>query len=184
VTTATGTRPSESRPVGNRSPKKRGDLSIIRAGRIIGSLSQDDLDGLRKGGRLDDDDLVCALGGPWMRLGDFLAPSPPVAPAPPPQSPSSSSPAEGAQVPTPFAEQPGATLRPIAVEQPSEPALTDEWFVRVRGIHSAPLKKHHLRQLYQAREVTLENIARHASWPHNDWRLIGHIEELRDVARL
>ena len=60
--------------------------------------------------------------------------------------------------------------------------LSDVWFVRVRGMHSAPLKKHHVRTLFEARELTADSPARNENWPENAWSPIYLIPELADVA--
>ncbi|HWB11066.1 MAG TPA: hypothetical protein VG826_17695 [Pirellulales bacterium] len=53
--------------------KKAGDLRVLNNGRVISALTRAEVQQLLAGGRLDEDDLVCALDGPWMRVGDFLS---------------------------------------------------------------------------------------------------------------
>ena len=72
---------------------------------------------------------------------------------------------------------------PLARHSPPAPPANDDWFVRVRGMHSASLRKHHVKNLYQAREITLDCLARHASWHDNDWRPIHSIPQLADITR-
>lgn len=171
---------------------KRGELRIIHEGRLISSLSQEDIAGLLDAGRISRDDLVSFEHGPWMRIGDFLSPRPL-------RAASANSTLSPAATPLPVATRlPVAT--PVAMPFPaarivacptSTPAQVgerdprirsgDDWFVRVRGVHSAPLKLHHLKALYQAKEVTLENHARHPAWADNDWRPIRLIPELSDI---
>lgn len=216
--------------------KKKGDLSLLSGGRIFCSLHRDDVERLRIAARVGDDDLICALGGPWMRVGDFFAPSPAQKPSPvvaaatvptsmtgtqataapsaaaatpiplpipipiplPPTFPAppdaSSSPAVPSQasgwnpppiapvvLPQPRAAMAGSPTYSVKCIPPPGTRLNDEWFVRVRGIHSAPLRKHHIKALYEAREVTLDNVARHVSWSENEWRPIKTISELADI---
>ncbi len=199
--------------------KKKGDLRVLAGGRVIGSLHRDDVERLWKAARVGDDDLLCALGGPWMRVGDFFAPppapvmpvmQPPAAPmpipipvpaaprpmpvpisvprpggtspvAPEPASPVASPPQFDAGLSPPQrASSPAAGYR-VRVMPP--PPTNDEWFVRVRGVHSAPLKKHHVQALFQAREISLDNVARHPTWSENDWRPIRSIPALADIGR-
>jgi hypothetical protein len=61
--------------------KKTGDLRVINGGRMIGSLTRKDVQQLTATGHLADDDLVCALDGPWMRVADFLSTRAPVQPS-------------------------------------------------------------------------------------------------------
>ena len=171
---------------------RRGELRIVHQGRLISSLAQEDIEGLLNAGRISRDDLVCFEHGPWMPIGDFLSPRPhPAA--------SASSTLGPAAAPLPVATRlPMAT--PVAMPVPAarivacppatpaqvgarDPRIRsgDDWFVRVRGVHSAPLKLHHLKALYQAKEVTLENHARHPAWADNDWRAIRLIPELSDI---
>jgi hypothetical protein len=221
---------AEEKPVAplqaEASPKKRGDLRVISGGRIIGSLSRVNVEQLRTTGRLNDDELICAVGGPWMRIGDFLSPpaapaalavveavpletlplaevvSPVIAiedpieaeviepePAPPvtrprtSSAPPRSSPPPVRHVPAPQQiAQPAAAYLLSGIRPPAPPA-NDEWFVRVRGIYSAPLRRHHVKALYQAQEITLDSVARHTTWHDNDWRPIRSIPTLADIAQ-
>lgn len=111
----------------------------------------------------------------------------PVWPAPPPSvapSPAAWSPPPVAPVALPRpAAPPQAASYPLARPRPPAPPTSDEWYVRVRGIHSAPLRKHHVKALYQAREITLDCAARHPTWHENDWRPIHSIPQLADITR-
>jgi hypothetical protein len=229
---------------------KGGNLRLLKGNKVYSSLSRGQIDDLRGKGRVDDDDLICALNGPWMRLGDFFAPPssasrPPASSAAPASSvapASSAAPAierhtAGGAMPSParraetredvFGPQLESLLDDMSrTEQvtPSEPAdateeiieavevvepapggdddvevlhvpgghhvddllnpaiqLSDDWFVKVKGIHSAPLKKQHIKMLYQAREITLDCVARHVSWPREHWVPIQSIPELAGV---
>lgn len=211
-------------PAAQRAAKKKGELQVLSGGRVIRSLTRDQVEQLATAGRLTDDDLICALNGPWMRLGDFFswqvaereAPSPspiaatvpeaanqhasstpvsppasadvltpPVSPPPEPPPPAGFSPPliDPLVLPQPRAAAHASISYPLARVRPPNPSASDEWFVRVRGIHSAPLKKQHIKALYQAREVTLDCLARHAAWHENDWRPIHAITELAAVTR-
>jgi hypothetical protein len=330
--TAPAASPPRAAPL--TAPKKQGSLRVLRGNRIVGSLDRGQVEQLHAARRLGDDDLICAAGGPWMLVGDFLAPtsrrpeaaatavmapSSPSVPAPrgghvltarpaldqPPiiESPSARQPLASPPIAYPAADyrptaqppmaqpliaqppiaypaidnpptayppvaypptafppvayppvaypptaqpaiadppiadpptayppiayppiaQPPTVYPPIAypsaayplsgplpVAEPvtedsewdapdgmalttgirpdlfaelDEPVLADEWFVRVRGIHSAPLKKQHVRMLFESREITLDTAARHCSWRETDWRPIREIAQLSNIAR-
>lgn len=258
------------------APRKQGSLRVLRGNRMVGSLDRGQVEQLHAVGRLGDDDLICAKGGPWMLVGDFLAPPPPrsatgVTPATPAtgqiessvvqprfaqpqpmresrthppvtQSPVRQSPVTQSPVRQPPIVQPVHGRPPVArpvydqppvarpvydqppvaeplfaqpvdgelpvveptYEEPEwvtpedaavetairrdlfaeldEPVLKDEWYVRVRGIHSAPLKKQHVRMLLESREITLDAAARHCSWHETDWRAIRSIPQLAGIA--
>lgn len=214
-------------PVEPAPRRKKGDLQVLADGRVISALHRDDVERLWKAARLGDDDLICALGGPWMRVGDFFAPPAPpepVAPAPPapsvdqqPAAPTTVPISVTAPTPMPIPvplPQPGPTpavapvpvpptvvspqlgaevVQPSAMSSPGgyrvrampppPTSTSDEWFVRVRGVHSAPLRKYHVKALFQAREITLDNVARHPTWAENDWRPIISIPALADIGR-
>ncbi|HEV3003681.1 MAG TPA: hypothetical protein VGX78_04440 [Pirellulales bacterium] len=237
--------PCPAAPVAETQPPKPvakgGNLRLLKGNKVYSSLSRGQIDDLRAKGRVDDDDLLCAHNGPWMRLGDFFAPpssatrsaAPPIerraAPRPIPQPTphrrenvqtredifghqleslldditKTEAVSGDKQVP---AEANGEIVEAVEVVEPSaggdddvevlhvpgghhvddllHPSiqLSDDWFVRVKGIHSAPLKKQHVKMLYQAREITLDCLARHASWPTEHWVPIQSIPELADVA--
>jgi hypothetical protein len=163
-------------------------LRLLTGQRIVAALSRADVDQLRQSGRIDDDDLICALYGPWMRVGDFLA-------APRTNRPATlleehaeasvSLPAQ--QAPRPIAPVviPGPTAPIAATDLLFAPALgasvDDEWFVRVRGIHSAPLRRRHIKSLFDAKEITRDNVARHSTWPDNAWLPIHAISQLAEA---
>lgn len=148
-------------------------LRVLRGEHIFGSLTYEQLARLSSEGRIAGDDLVCAVGGPWMPVADFL--SPPRTPVP------LSEPVQAED----FDEQ------EVAEEQDEVPRtwygvysgdleeqLSDQWFVRVRGIHSAPLTRQQVRQLFQAAEITRHNVARHCTWQEDYWRPLWQIPEL------
>ncbi len=179
-------------------------LRLVANGRIIASLSRAEVTQLRVAGRINDEDLICALYGPWMRVGDFLSPPHPAPAAtlleehpeahgphegqPAAMSPTAAA-AAGWPVPAPIAAlvapgpafvsapYPGAELLPMGS------SLSDEWFVRVRGIHSAPLGRIHVKALFDAHEITADNAARHASWPDNVWLPICAIPQLAEAVQ-
>lgn len=167
-------------------------LRLLTGKRIVTALSRADVNRLRQSGRMDDDDLICALYGPWMRVGDFFSPPRRRLPATLleeegiERDPS----LQGAALPV----QPAARLlapagipgppAPIATgldEPPASSVLSDDWFVRVRGIHSAPLRKHHVKALFEANEITRDNVARHVTWPESLWLPIHDIPQLADA---
>ncbi|HVA50403.1 MAG TPA: hypothetical protein VNH11_28885 [Pirellulales bacterium] len=221
--------PPAADPATPVSRHKRGELRVIRGGRIVSSLHRHEVEQLRLAGRVADDDLICASNGPWMRIGDFFAPAPaavgppasqppaatteraatprfpstPVAdvpieaelvePSPPPLAPTAVVPTSSLVRNPPTVRPPGASQParspqatngyPLARLRPPAPPANDEWYVRVRGMYSASLRKHHVKALYQAQEVTLDSLARHGSWHANDWRPLHSIPQLADVAR-
>ena len=199
-------------------------LRLLAGNRVISSLCRAEIEQLRQSGRVKDDDLICALYGPWMRVGDFIAPprsSPPAtfleehhdsaagrAASPPQTTPATVSPVAAATLATSPAMTPppmvmatlsaasqgvSAPFAPAAVLQPlqflaanppdlrADAPLSDEWFVRVRGVLSAPLCKRHVKALFEAREVTRDCPARHATWPENAWRPLHAIPQLADA---
>jgi hypothetical protein len=187
--------PAQSAAAPARPVPKAGDL------RLFSSLSREQIDELRKKGRVDDDDLVCAQNGPWMRLGDFFAPPAAVArrtvmqakqSEPLPRAESTVAPedlVEAVEVVEPCASGeddlevlhvPGGHHVADLLNPATQ--LSDDWFVRVKGIHSAPLKKQHVKMLFQAREITLDCLARHASWRDGLWVPIQTIPDLADVS--
>lgn len=175
---------------------KAGDLRLLKGNKVFSSLSREHIADLRVKGRVGDDDLVCAFHGPWMRLGDFLAP-PARAGAPVDLPASHEEPlaraelvAEPAEVVEPYEGGDPDDLEVLNVEGGYRvddllaPAtqLSDEWFVRVRGIHSAPLKKQHVRMLYEAREIAFDCPARHVSWRTELWVPLYAVPDLADIA--
>lgn len=169
-------------------------LRLLTGNRIVTALSRAEVNQLRQRGRVDDEDLICALYGPWMSVGDFFSPprakSPPMlleeaGSTPAPVAPSAALPVQAAPRPLAPLSVPGP---PAANDFPTPSAavlratsLSDEWFVRVRGVHSAPLRKRHVRALFEAKEITRDNVARHASWPENFWLPIHTIPHLAEA---
>ena len=151
-------------------------LRVLRGDRIFASLNHRRIAQLHADGRIEDDDLVCALGGPWMSVADFL--SPPLPPDEPPL-------AEAIPVEEPEPEWEYVPLKWYhAYARDLEDQLTDQWFVRVDGIHSAPLTRRQIHQLLCANEITLNSVARHFTWRDGDWKPIRSIPELSDVMHL
>ena len=118
-----------------------------------------------------------------MSVADFL--SPPLPPAPPIEAQPIE--AEVVEVGPPEAEiveaePPDDEYWPDtwyhAYAGDIEEQLSDQWFVRVRGIHSAPLTRQQVRQLLFAGEITTNNPARHFTWHEDFWRPIRAIPEL------
>lgn len=177
--------------------RKEGLLRVLKGKRIFGSLSKPQVADLLASGRVDEDDLICALDGPWMRLADFFAP--PRTASPPPASleeePEVYRPPEGVVEPEVVTAEvveeeevvdldAGFVTAAAGYTAPllgARRELVDEWFVKVRGIHSAPLRKHHVRMLFQAREITPDCPARHPSWKSENWWPIKSIPELAEV---
>ncbi|HQU46510.1 MAG TPA: hypothetical protein PK867_27130 [Pirellulales bacterium] len=168
-------------------------LRLLTGKRIVTALSRADVDQLHQSGRIDDDDLICAMYGPWMRVGDFLA-----APrAKPPatlleEHAEASATTSAVSLPVQPAPRP---IAPVVIPGPTAPvaatalcivpaagsSLDDEWFVRVRGVHSAPLGRRHIKSLFDAKEITRDNVARHPTWPDNAWLPIHAIPQLADA---
>lgn len=158
-------------------------LRVLHGERVFASLNHEQLSELREEGRIADDDLVCAMGGPWMSVADFLSP-----PLPPARL------LEAQRVEDEVLEAEVAEAEPVEAEPPDDEdwpdtwyhayagdideQLSDQWFVRVRGIHSAPLTRQQVRQLLFAGEITSNNPARHFTWQEDFWRPIRAIPEL------
>jgi hypothetical protein len=147
-------------------------LRVLHGERVFGSLNHQHLTQLREEGRIADDDLVCAMGGPWMSVADFL--SPPLPPAPP----SEAQPPEAEVVEAEPDDEYWPDTWYHAYAGDIEEQLSDQWFVRVRGIHSGPLTRQQVRQLLLAGEITSGAPARHFRWREDFWRPIRAIPEL------
>ncbi|MGH7139035.1 MAG: hypothetical protein ACREHD_25090 [Pirellulales bacterium] len=168
-------------------------LRLLTGKRIVTSLSRAEVNQLHQSGRIDGDDLICALYGPWMRVGDFLAPPGAIPAATLLEEhtgeslatvPTATLPAQPAPRPIAPLVIPGPAA-PVPIAFPSfVPAsgtlLRDEWYVRVRGVHSAPLGKRHVKALFEAKEIARDNVARHPTWPDNAWLPIHTIPQLAD----
>ena len=155
-------------------------LRALRGNRIYAGLDSERLAALRDEGRLDDNDLVQAVGGPWMAVGDFLSP-----PRPP----------EPSEEEVPEAEEVWAEAEPEEEAWDEVPLkwyhvyaadlenrTVDRWFVRVRGIHSAPLTRHQVHILLESRELNLHDYARHCTWREGFWVPISSVPELSEQA--
>lgn len=150
-------------------------MQVLQGKKMFGGLTRQEVLDLATAGRIGPEDLVSALDGPWMRLADFLAP------------PASALPlAEDDDE-----EEEEAVLIEVLPEHAVEigrfrvqdmlenlERLPDEWYVRVRGVHSSPLAMRHVRQLFQSREIDLECPVRNSNWRHEDWRELRAVPEL------
>ena len=142
-------------------------LRVLRGDRIFSSLNHRRLQQLRAEGRIAEDDLVCAVGGPWMSVADFLSPPRPA------EAPTAAPQAE--------VEYEYVPLRWYHVySHDIDQQLTDQWFVRVHCIHSAPLTRRQIQQLISAGEINLNNLARHVTWDHDRWAPLRSIADLAD----
>lgn len=161
------------------APASPTPLRVLQGDRIYAGLDQERLAALREEGRLADDDLVQAVGGPWMAVGDFLSP-------PRPQW-AEEEPLEAEEVwddeepeEEVWAEVPLKWYHVYASDM--EDRAADQWFVRVRGIHSAPLTRQQVRSLLDARELSLHDYARHRTWREDFWVPISSVPELSGQA--
>lgn len=119
-----------------------GKLRVCRDGKIFRPITRAELKQLLEQGRVDTNDLICAVGGPWMILGDFLAPTPrpglmhggppPVVcdeleevhappPAPPPSAPTAPTAPPLAAAPPRAAPQPAPAPVPAPLSHPQNP---------------------------------------------------------------
>lgn len=146
-------------------------LRVLRGERVFGALNLRRITQLRDEGRLNDDDLVCAVGGPWMSIADFLSPPQPCGGPPAPGQPEVEAELE---VEVEYVERKWYHVYARDVDN----QLTDQWFVRVHGIHSAPLTMRQLQQLLFAREINMNCVARHISWDAGHWKPLHSIPEL------
>ncbi|HXT58923.1 MAG TPA: hypothetical protein VN699_09810 [Pirellulales bacterium] len=144
-------------------------LQVLKGRRMFGPMTRQEVVDLAASGRIDDEDLISALGGPWMRLADFFA-----APIRPEEVEEDD--ASLVELLPAHALEVGRFRIQDLLEEGRE--APDIWYIRVRGIHSSPLQKWHIRQLYQSREITLDCPVRNASWRAEDWRRIGDVREL------
>jgi molecular chaperone DnaK len=154
-------------------------LRLLLNKRLVAALSRAEVAQLRLTGRIAEDDLICALSGPWMKVGDFLAPRAAKIPGAP--LPTNSAPAMGG---APLIGESFSLVRPtvgLSLSSLNKAPLADEWFVRVRGIHSATLAKRHVKALFEAKEITCDNAARHATWPDGEWLPIREIPALLEA---
>ena len=111
-----------------------------------------------------------------MSVADFLSP---------PRPPDVLMPAEAVPIEEPEPEWEYVPVKWYhAYARDLDQQLTDQWFVRVHGIHSAPLTRRQIRQLLSANEITLNNVARHFTWHENAWQPIRSIPELSDSMQL
>jgi hypothetical protein len=182
-------------PAAPKPVAKTGTMRLLQGNKVFSSLSREQIADLRAKQRVVDDDLVCTLNGPWMRLGDFFS-QPPAAVAQAILEPEEEvfqgelveGPEEEVEVieaepggdddlevlHVPGGHQIDDLLRPTS-------HLADEWYVKVKGIHSAPLKKQNIKMLFQAREITLDCPAHHPTWRAEHWKPIYAIPELADI---
>jgi hypothetical protein len=147
-------------------------LRVLRGDRIFGPLDRRGLKRLCAEGRIAGDDLVCAVRGPWMTVADFLAP---------PRAPEM---AEEVAEPETEPEFEYVPLRWYHVYSDEvDVRQVDQWYVRVHGIHSAPLTRRQVRALFYAQEITGRTVARHVTWQPEAWQPIDSIPELAEMLR-
>ncbi|HWB09113.1 MAG TPA: hypothetical protein VG826_07815 [Pirellulales bacterium] len=152
-----------------------GHLRVLRGDRIFGALNLRRLKQLCAEGRVTGDDLVCAMGGPWMPVADFLSP-----PRPPEEVPVEIE--ESDELLEAEVEYVPLTWYRVYSQDVDEQQV-DQWYVRVRGIHSAPLTRQQIRQLWFAQEIGTGNLARHVTWHAEFWQPIHSIPELAAALR-
>ncbi|HQU44790.1 MAG TPA: hypothetical protein PK867_18390, partial [Pirellulales bacterium] len=155
----------------NAGPADAAPLRMLRGDRVYSGLNHRRLNQLRDDGRLANDDLVQAAGGPWMAVGDFLSPPRPYEPPAGEAEPREAEPVKAEPVyAEPVEAEPEADWIDVPLKwyhvysSDLEDRVSDQWFVRVRGIHSAPLTRQQVRQLLSAREITFYDLARHRTW--------------------
>lgn len=222
-----------SSPVVRREGSSQACLRLLQADRKFPPMTREQVLGLLHTDRVNGDDLICALDGPWMRVEDFFATRPPptshVSAPPPVATPvtrrgmvpkeivevltdddlveDEASEAVGAEVlteadlidgpsqdmdelteddvidapPASLSTAGGRGVRSLLEEDKAQ--LADSWFVRVRGVHSAPLKRHHVRMLLEARELTPECLALHTTWRDTQWMPVKSIPQLAELLK-
>jgi hypothetical protein len=158
-------------------------LHIVHENRKYPAMTRQQVKGLLDSARLSGDDLICAIDGPWMRVADFFAKR------------GDSTPSEAwAEVEVDeediddleevFEEYPASPLGASAVRSPAPvPLLSDQWYVKVRGLHSMNLQKHHLKTLLAIREITIDNPVRHVHWDDEGWQPLREIPQLADLVK-
>lgn len=155
----------------------RGHLRVLRANQIFGGLDQQRLRRLCAEGRVEGHDLVCALGGPWMPVADFLAPPREIAEEV--LEAEEIYEAEPVELQVEYVPLKWYHVYRAEVDEP----MADQWYVRVHGIHSAPLTRRQVQQLFFAREITGSSVARHITWHPEFWKPIDSIPELASMPR-
>jgi hypothetical protein len=184
-------------------------LRVAHGDRLYPPMTRRQVSQLFEVGRLSDDDLIAVIDGPWMRLADFFTPSPESAPRGAPAAETPGRPVESltaAAVPQPevvhanleevvdeleVVDEPAPTftyesptpVQPAARSMTPIPILPDRWFVRVRGIPSCMLQKHHIRTLLKIREISPNSVAAHASWPAEKWLPLREIPQMADLIK-
>ena len=156
-------------------------MQVLKGRKLFSSLTRQDVLDLASAGRIGLDDLVSALGGPWMRLADFLTPAAAAATPPEPAEVVDEADDDGDEavlvevLPAHAVEVGRFRIQDMLETFDKQP---DEWYVRVRGIHSSPLQMKHIRSLYQSREIDLECPVHNAGWRYEDWRELRAVPEL------
>ena len=152
-------------------------MQVLRGRKLFSSLTRQEVLDLATAGKINADDLVSALDGPWMRLADFLAPAP--APVYQAEVVDDEDEADEAVL---LEELPAHAVEigrfRIQDMLENNGRLPDEWYLRVRGIHSSPLQAKHVRMLFQSREIDLECPVHNAIWRNEDWRELRAVPEL------
>jgi hypothetical protein len=144
-------------------------LQVLKGRRVFPPMTRQEVIDLAAAGRVGDEDLISALGGPWMRLAEFFA-----APVRPQELEEHDS--DSFEVMPQHALELGRFRIQDLLEENRE--FPDVWYLRVRGIHTSPLQKWHIRQLYESREITLDCPIRNATWRSDDWRRIREVAEV------
>ncbi len=115
-------------------------LRVLKGRRMFPPLSRQEVVDLAAEGRIGDDDLICALDGPWMRLADFFAPPPP---PPPPPEPQVEEVVEAVEVEAMPEYAPAVGRLSIADLLERKREWPDRWYAKVRGMHSADANPAH-----------------------------------------
>lgn len=171
-------------------------LRVLKEGRIYPPMTRKQVADLLAASRLSGENLIAAIDGPWMRMADFFAPP---APEPPPQPAAARGVVleeivedeleeiveepldvevidDGPQAFAPLADA-DSFHKGAAPRVP----LSDKWYVKIRGTHSMPLQRRHVKELLLAREAHAETPTRHVSWPETRWASLKENPDLSDL---
>ncbi|HUY87643.1 MAG TPA: hypothetical protein VMV10_02805 [Pirellulales bacterium] len=154
-------------------------VQVLKGRKLFAPLTRQEVLDLATAGRIGPEDLVSALDGPWMRLADFLTPAAVAVYEPDETEDDDEEEVEEAvllEALPAHAVEVGRFRIQDMLE--NNDRLPDEWYVRVRGIHSSPLQLKHVRLLYQSREIDLECPVHNANWRNEDWRELRAVPEL------
>lgn len=177
-------------------------LRVLKEGKIYPPMTLKQVADLMAATRLSGENLIAAIDGPWMRLADFFAPPAPEQPPPPQQQPAATRGvvleeivedeleevveevldvevvAEGSQVFSPLAET-DAFHKPGSVRV----QFSDNWYLKIRGTHTLPIKRRHVKELLMAREAHAETPTRHVTWPDTRWMSLRENPDLSDLLK-